>query len=282
RCATTGAGMSRVGPARPARRGRRTPKASLLPGVVGAAAFLVLACGALIAFELRNWDQITPAVVALGTPLAAMPISSPSARLGPGIQQLMDRPLQIRGADQSWATTARDLGLRLDADEMTHAAYMVGRQGSPFDRLGDQIDSLVRGRTISPTSATDQTALDQSLAAMAKQIERPPRDASLGLAADGSLQATPAVDGLTVDIGASRDQVAGVLVSGEQTADLVTRAVPPAIPDTQVQTARDQLDRLVGQDAQPLTVTFADGSWQLTRADLAKVVSLDVPKQSGQ
>ena len=250
----------------------RLPSPTALVAGLGALPLLVLAAVAL--FELANWDKVTPGVNALGNSVGGMSKAEAVARLSPGVQRLLDRPLDIHGGDQTWHTTARDLGLRLDPNELVAAAYQVGRQGGPFDRLGEQLDTAFHGRTVSATSTTDRAALDGSLVTMAHQIERLPADAKLSLSSSGIIQASPAQDGLAVDTSASRDQLNAALNGEGQSVELVTRRVPPAIADQQLQTAHDQLDRLLAPDAEPLTVTFADQKWPLPRADTAKLVSL--------
>src|ERR1700716_590699 len=262
--------MSRSAPAAPSGL-RSLPSTPLLLGL-GALPLLVLAAIAL--FELANWDKVTPGVNALGNSVGGMSKAEAVARLTPGVQRLLDRPLDIHGGDQTWHTTARDLGLRLDPNELVGAAYLVGRQGGPFDRLGEQLDTALHGRTVSATSTTDRAALDGSLANMAHQIERPPTDAKLSLSGAGVIQASPAQDGLAVDMAKSRDQLNAALNGGGQTVELVSSRVPPAIADQLLQTAHEQLDRLLAPDAAPLTVTFADQKWQLPRAETVKLVSL--------
>src|SRR5258708_15880802 len=169
--------------------------ASRLPSttvvVAGLAVLPLLVLAAIALFELANWDKVTPGVNALGNSVGGMSKAEGVARLTPGVQRLLDRPLDIRGGDQTWHTTARDLGLRLDPNELVGAAYEVGRQSGPFDRLGEQLDTAFRGRTVSATSTTDRTALDGSLANMARQIERPPADAKLSVSSGGPLHAPP-------------------------------------------------------------------------------------------
>jgi vancomycin resistance protein YoaR len=64
--------------------------------------------------------------------------------------------------------------------------------------------------------------------------------------------------------------------------ELLTGPVPPRIPDQQLQTAREQLERLLGPGAQPLTVKFSDRSWQLERPDLLKLITLSGGTKPGQ
>ena len=238
---------------------------------------LPLAALAIITlFELANWDKISPGVSALGTSVGGLSSTEAEQRLQPAVQQLLDRPLDISAPEvnQTWHTTARDLGLRLDPTELAGAAYQVGRSGNPLERLGDQLDSLARGRGISVDSTTDVAALDSALNSMASQINRAPVDAQLAIAKDGSLQSTSAQNGLSLDVDASRQALDKVLNGTDQSVQLVVASVPPAVPDDQLQTARDQLTSLFGPNAQTLTVTFNDQTWQLQRADLGKIVSL--------
>src|SRR5262245_13679225 len=114
-------------------------------------------------FELANWDKITPGVTALGTPIGGLSRAEAASRLTPGVERLLDRPLEIRGAGQTWHTTARDLGLRLDPNEFVAAAYQIGREGSPSARFNEQLSTLTSGHTISTASTTDRAALDSSL-----------------------------------------------------------------------------------------------------------------------
>jgi vancomycin resistance protein YoaR len=248
--------------------------------VLGAVAVIALA--GLVIFELTNWDKITPGVTALGTPVGGLSRTEAMARLAPGVQQLLDRPLDIHGGDKAWRSTPRELGLRLDPAELAGAAYEIGRQGNPKDRLGEQVDVFVHGKTVSSASSTDQAALDTSLSAMALQIVRPARDAQLSLANNATFDSVTAENGLAVDVGASREQIAHALNSGSQNVELVTRPVPPAIPDEQVSTAREQLEHLLGPSAQPLQLTFGQQSWRMERADLLKLITLSGGTRPGQ
>jgi vancomycin resistance protein YoaR len=259
------------------RRASDSPRRQSKPSPVVTLITLPLAAVALLAlFELANWDKISPGVTTLGTSVGGMSQQEATARLQPNVQQLLDRPLEIADPQtgQTWHTTARDLGLRLDPKELTQAAYAVGRTGNPLARLGDQLDAFSRGRAISVDSTTDLAALDSALGGMAAQVNRAPVDAHLVLGKDGTLQSSDAQPGLAVDIGASREQLTNALADGHPTVDLVVSNVTPSITNEQLQAARDQLGRLLGPDAQPLTVTFNDQSWRIEQADLVKLVSL--------
>jgi vancomycin resistance protein YoaR len=246
---------------------------------------LPLAAAALLGlFEVANWDKISPGVTALGVTVGGLSQQEAVTRLQPGVQRLLDRPLDISASEtgQIWHTTARDLGLRLAPDELAGAAYQVGRDGNPLGRLGAQLDALALGRAISVDSTTDLAALDSALGGMAEQVNRPPVDAQLSLGNDGMVQSSGAQAGLAVDIAASRERLTSVLGGDNESVQLVVASVPPAVGDEQVQAAHDQLYRLLGPDAAALTITFADKSWRLEHADVARLITLSGGAKPGQ
>jgi vancomycin resistance protein YoaR len=267
---------TRQGSSRPPRRLAGVSLGLLAGGLAGFASLVVLI------FELATWGHITPGVTALGTALGGASRDEAITRLGPAVQQVLDRPLRVQAPDHTWTTTARDLGLRLEPADLADAAVRVGRDGHPLARLQDQLTSLFGGRDISVTSTTDQAALDTSLGQMAKDVERPPRSAKLNLTKDGSLEYTASATGLAVDIPPSRDRLAQALVSGSDAVDLVVRDLPPEIPDENVQVAHDQLERLFGQGAQPITLTFGQQTWQLQGDNLLNYVSLKPATRAGE
>ena len=270
--------MSRRVQAVAAEMQRPTKHSTPQPAPVVSLITLPLAVLAIVAlFELANWDKISPGVTALGIDVGGLSTSEAEQRLQPAVQQLLDRPLDIeaRDAAQTWHTTARDLGLRLDPTELATAAYQVGRDGNPLERLGDQLDSFAHGRSISVDSTTDVSALDSALNSMAARVNRGPVDARLAIGDDGSIQSAPAQNGFVVDISASREALDRALNGGSESVQLVIASVPPAVSDDQLQTARDQLNNVLGPDADGLTVTFDDQSWQLARADIARFISLN-------
>src|SRR6266851_2554292 len=132
----------------------RLPSPTALVAGLGALPLLLLAAVAL--FELANWDKVTPGVNALGNSVGGMSKAEAVARLTPGVQRLLDRPLDIHGGDQTWHTTARDLGLRLDPNELVAMAHQIER--APADAKL----SLSSAGVIQASSAQDGLAVDKS------------------------------------------------------------------------------------------------------------------------
>jgi vancomycin resistance protein YoaR len=249
------------------------------PVAGGVAAVLV---GAILVLELVSWGRITPGTTGLGIALGGETPEEASNLLAPRVEALLGHPIELRYGGQTWNTTARDLGLTLDPDQVAQAAFALGRAGNPLARLSVQVSALAGGETIDVGHATEDATLDAALGQIAGQIDQAPRDAALALGGDGSLQTTAAQSGVAVDIPASRERVEAALANGFDAVDLVVVSSPPAVTDEQLQSAHDQLNRLLTDD-QPLTLTSnGDTVSQLGRADLAALVKLGPPSGDGQ
>ena len=279
--------MSRIPPSSRPARARPRPSQPFqsvkrgLPFGVLAGGIAGVLVGALLVLEVVNWGKVAPGTSGLGTPLGGTTPDEATARLAPRVDALLGRPLQIRYGGQTWNTTARDLGLRLDPNSIARSAFEIGREGNPVARLSAQVDALTLGRTISVTSSTDEQALDGSLAQIAREVDQAPQDAGLTLGDDGTVQMTSAHAGVAVDVPASRERVAAALVSGAEVVDLVTTTTPPSVADNAVQSAQDQLTRLLGGEQPFLLTANGETLGQLDRSDILSLLTV-TPPEDGQ
>ncbi|MBP6806587.1 MAG: peptidoglycan binding domain-containing protein, partial [Chloroflexi bacterium] len=80
--------------------------------------------------------------------------------------------------DQTWSKSASELGATADVDRMVDEAFNVGREGGPIRQFRDMFAAWYFGRQLVPTIILDEGQLDQSLAEMAAEIDRPAVDAA--------------------------------------------------------------------------------------------------------
>ncbi len=238
---------------------------------------------AFVVIEGLTWEKIAPGVSVLGTQVGGMTRDEAAATLRPNVEALVARPLQLQHGDRVWKTSARDLGMRADPNELAGAAYLVGREGNPVGRLVEQLGVLVRGKTVVVTSTTDQAALNSSIRRIAGELERSPQNARLTITRDNVVQSVPGVTGLAVDVPATSQRIAEALASGSSTVDIVVQEVQPPLSDDLVRPAREQLDRILGDGTQPpLVLTFGADSWPLQQADVLNVLSVEGGLKPGQ
>jgi vancomycin resistance protein YoaR len=240
------------------------------------AALALFLVSAIVGDEVATRDRVKPGVSVLGISVGGLTLDEATARLTPRTAAVLDQPLEVEVADHTWSTSARALGLRLDAVELAQDAYRVGRQASPFGVLTEQLRALRNGTDVAVRRTAYVDELDTLVAQIANELDTPSRNAALSLNEDGSTTYVTSQVGLQLDQAASRDRLAQALADGQPTVTLVAHPLQPTVTTDQVAAAHDQLGRILRDDAQ-LTVTAADQSWTLGRGDLLKMVSVTPP-----
>lgn len=245
---------------------------------LGLAALVVLGCGTVLGFEIASWNRIKPGVAVLDVPVGGLTLQEAQERLAPRAVAILDQPVQVQLDQGNWTTSARQLGVQLDPADLAHNAFAVGRDGPPLTALKSQLEVLRYGAEIPVVGQADAAQLDALVRQVARQLDRPVRDARLVVNDDGSLEYTTSEPGLEVDQAASRAAIAQALASGAPTVGLVTRTLQPATVTDQVAAAHDQLQRIL--DPQPVQLTAAEYSRRLEKADVLGLISLNQPTGS--
>ncbi|MBI4494929.1 MAG: VanW family protein [Chloroflexi bacterium] len=238
---------------------------------------LPLALGGLAAlaliFELAYWERVAPGVRALNVDVGGLTRQAVAGRLRPLAAEALDRPITLAAERWERAATPRELGLRMDADELASAAFAIGRSGNPLLRPVDQVRALLFGRSVGALGEYDRGSMEAYLGRVAAEVNRPPQDAALALGADSRPRFSPARSGLEVDVQASARAISQALAQRQERAELVARTLEPSVNDQQLQPARRELEAML---AGPLVLSFQEQQWRLELAELARLLSLEV------
>jgi vancomycin resistance protein YoaR len=238
-------------------------------------AVVMLAVSTVLGFEIASWNRVKPGVTVLNIAVGGLTLDEAQQRLAPRALAILDQPVEAQLGQSTWTTSARHLGVRLDPAELAQAAYAVGRDRSWLVSGQTQLDVLRSGYDVPVISQADGSQLDDLVRQIARTIDTPARNAALVLADDGMLEFTTSQPGVQLDQPASRAAIAQALVSGERTATLVSHPLMPSVSTEQVSAARDQLERILSPD--PVTLTAAEYTQTLERADILKLVALNQP-----
>jgi vancomycin resistance protein YoaR len=227
----------------------------------------------LFGFELAYWDRVTPGVKALGVDVGGMTVQAAAARLQPRAAEALDRPLILSAGTWERRTTPRELGLRLDSADIARTAAGVGRSGNPLGRLLEQLDALVRGRSLDALGEQDQGAMEAYLGRLAAELNRPPRDAVLSLGADYRPRLSASEQGRELDVKAAAQAVSRALAQREERVTLPLRETEPARPNALLRPAFRELESML---AGPVSLAFQQRQWRLELADLAAILGLEL------
>ena len=239
-------------------------------------AVLIIAA-AIPIYELLYVDRIYPGVSVLGLDLGGLRPEEAEALLERHFNPYVGQPLTLRYGERSWPVSPQDIGVSLDAKATAAAAYAVGRWIPIRESLRLQLEMRRYGHSIPPVFAFDEGAAKVFLSRLAREINRPVRDAKLTLRGL-QVKVTPAQTGREVDIAATRKLLYERIVSlsgGE--VELVVHETPPRIPD--VSEAKALVETMIGS---PLILDpKADdlAPWTLDQATIADMLVIRQVKQ---
>ncbi len=155
-------------------------------------------------------------------------------------------PITLVHKDKRWTITAGEINLSIDAAALAKEAYAVGRTGYIFQQLQERYLAINRGHIIPLAVGYDAGKLHARVAAIAAEIDREPRNASLKVVANFSVTRTADAIGLKVDIAKTlADIAAGLNTKIPFKLQLTVAELKPAI------TARDLegIDGVIGSYA---------------------------------
>jgi vancomycin resistance protein YoaR len=211
----------------------------------------------LIGARLIYIQRALPGTTLQGYPLTGMKHEQIAASLEERLTYPEQGTLVLTDGDLAWMMQPEELGVRVDFDAIAEAALGVGRSGSIFERLGQQIDAWYQGGHIAPILQFDHVVGQYQLGQIAATIDRPTIEASIQVEGT-NVHATPGQIGRSVDLEATLEALRPYITQMvDAVIPLVITEAPPKIIDAS-ETA------LIGQRLldEPLKIT-AEGAEDL-------------------
>ena len=118
----------------------------------------------------------------------------------------------VESNGQVWTFTPAQMGLTVDHEATLNYAYAQGREGWPWQRIGERLRLLRSGKSIAPVMLLDERLTRLTLGEVASQINQEMREASLQL--DGTrVTAIPGQVGRIADVEAALAELKPSLLS---------------------------------------------------------------------
>ena len=225
----------------------------------------------IILSEVVYREQVLPGVRVQGLALGQRSAGAAASELGDFYGEFLDRPLTLTYGQQRWSPRLEELGVEFNPDLLAGEAYFVGRRGDPLTRLVDVWQLWTSGVELGPAMVVDQGALQGYLARVADQIEQPPENASLSIAA-ARVIGTPSTPGTQI----LADATAGEMLLALQRLQpaeipLRTRELAPRIGDQALVTAQNEAQELL-QSA--IVLQHEDREWVWGPDRLAELITI--------
>ncbi len=231
-----------------------------------AVVILVAAVATLFIVELWLADRIMPGVYAWDVDLGGLTRDEAIARLQSEFRYPAGYAPVLRYGDQRWQVDPAILGTRLDAAATVDTALTVGHRGDLAARFQEQVAVILDGSLVMPNFAFEPGAGSMFLSTVAREVNRPLRNATLSLGENLSVNVIPGQVGRQVDEEATRQALTQRIAEmGGGEVELVVRESQPLLAD--LSAAQAQVQRIL---AGPVTLT-APGfePWTIEPATLA-------------
>jgi vancomycin resistance protein YoaR len=169
--------------------------------ISGGFLFVVMLAGLVIGFQAQYADKIVPGMWSYGVNLSGMTRAQAAQALSAAFTYDQKAVFTFRYGDWFRQLSAGELGITFDVGATVEEAFTAGHSGSLLTDLSAQASIWLNGRSVPPIVKYDQNITTQKLNAIAAEFSRPPVDATINIAGNGTtVITTPSQTGLALDI----------------------------------------------------------------------------------
>ena len=260
----------------PTRNTRPLLEQALIALVLGFALFIALCLLFITGTQVVFAGRIFPGIDVGGVPVGGLTPAAATTSINNTLTFPQSGRILLQDGKNGWVAKPQELGLFLDPGASAQAAFSIGRHGSLMERLSDQFGAWFRGANLPPTLVFDERIAYQYLASIARSIDRPVIEASLGVDGTEVIVRSGEV-GRTMDVDASLALLsAQVKTLQDGLVSLVVKETPPIILDASAQA--DIVRRILSQ---PLTLSLPEGQtaegspWVFDQKMLASMLAIE-------
>jgi vancomycin resistance protein YoaR len=185
----------------------------------------------------------------------------------------MQRPVEFRLVSSTERVSASKLGLGVNAARTVDRAFEVGRTGGAFSKWSARYQVWRDGKQVAPVVEFDADAAREALGGMAATVNRPVRDATLVLTAQGPI-IQPSQVGYELDAAATESRLPSsleTLHAQDRPVAAVIHTIEPAVREAQLASARDAI---VATSNRPLRLSFQGRVWSMAPEQVRPLIRL--------
>ena len=160
---------------------RRTPT-FLVAGLLGV---LVVALGAMYAYDHSRRENIAHGVSIGGVPVGGLSASAATAKLQHELAMRSAQPVTVHYGTRTWHITGRDAGLTINTASLVEQAVSASRQGSIFARTARGLFGGSVHRDIPLQAHFSHTAVREFAERVSSEVDHPAVNASVQPSATG-------------------------------------------------------------------------------------------------
>jgi vancomycin resistance protein YoaR len=247
---------------------------------IAVASLVLLSTAALAGFGMLHDGSILPGVSIAGVDVGGMSAQQARRALADTVTARESDVVTLTLDNRATSVAPSDIGLRVDLDTTIEHALEEGRRGGLLSTAWGHAESLWRDVELSLETTHDDDALDEAIATVVAEFDRPPSIGRISVDPDTlEVRAQMPRDGITVQQDATRDRILeGLAEPGPFETELPADISPTPVSDDDVQEVADQAERAV---AAPLTLSAIGESVTLQPEDLAPMIALGRDPEAG-
>lgn len=263
----------------PAAQRRRLALIILIPILL----VLLLVVGLVAGYNLLNQGKVFSGVSVGDVNLSGMTTDQARTALTAryGDANTSHGGVTLDYGDRQWPLSAAEVGVAFNVDRSVALAMNVGRSDNLLADLGQQWSALRSGVKLEPAWQYDQSSIPQVLVRLHSDVDRPAVNASMSIAADGSVNISKSQTGLRVNDQATEQSITAALQQPAATnphVNVVVTEQAPAVSETDWNNLRGTAHTML----QPiyLHATVANFSYTINTSDIAPMLTIN-PAQGG-
>ena len=153
----------------------------------------------IIVFQVLHINKIYPGVSIAGVPVSNLTLEEATKKLSYEFTYPTDGKIIFKYENETWFATPEQLGLHIDTQATITQAYLIGRTGNIFQKIGQQFNAMFRGVLLSPSFTIDQNESLMVINNIKDAIELPVKEPTISIES-GRVVVTEGQHGLSIDL----------------------------------------------------------------------------------
>ncbi len=188
------------------------------------------------------------------------------------VDRLETSPVVLATRSKPAAVAAADLRESLvSARAAVKSALVLAADEGSWTVSSDDLKKIVSGRVGAKSVQINQEPLQEMIAGIATQVDRPAADAGITVDDNGALVVAPGADSARVDVPGTVKAVVSALESGHHDVPLAVARAKPAITDDMAAASAAKAEAWI---ADGMKLSWKGGGAQLGRDDLLRALTI--------
>ncbi len=234
--------------------------------VICVAVLLLVAGAMMVSYNLFYDGKMFPGVAVLSIDVGGCTEAEARDLVSSRLHSYAKGALTAQYGGQEWTVTPEEFGLRYDVDKMVEDGYAIGREGNVAEQFVIRALALTRGQSARPAVWFEKQAQENVLNETAAAVDRPVRDAEMGVDPNGAIRISSSQTGLKVNPAATVEKFEASFVPlSTNKLSLIVDETKPQVVEADLAKTQATAQKIVGE---ALTLKLGGKSWSASEKDL--------------